>query len=72
MVKDGAIGFEMCPICPVGLKQLLVTLLLCTSWCACLLFHRFLHKHPEDPNEVPGGFWTDTAPVSHSMAFVKP
>ncbi len=38
----------------------------------CLHVHvhaycRFIHKNPEDPNEVPGGFWTDIAPVSRSF-----
>ena len=25
----------------------------------CILDHRFKHKNPEDPAEVPGGFITD-------------
>ena len=25
----------------------------------CCLVHRFMHKNPEDPSEVPGGFVTD-------------
>lgn len=30
----------------------------------CHRFHRFLHKHPEDPSEVPNGFLSDINPVS--------
>ena len=26
--------------------------------------YRFLHKNPQDPSEVPGGFLSDTNPVS--------
>lgn len=28
--------------------------------------YRFLHKHPEDPSEVPNGFLSDINPVSAS------
>lgn len=30
----------------------------------CHRFHRFMHKHPEDPSEVPNGFLSDINPVS--------
>ena len=31
---------------------------------------RFLHKNPEDPIEVPGGFWTDISPVRPQVIFL--
>lgn len=30
---------------------------------------RFLHKNPEDPSEVPGGFLSDLNPVSSSRSW---
>lgn len=30
----------------------------------CDCFHRFMHKHPEDPSEVPNGFLSDVNSVS--------
>lgn len=32
--------------------------------------YRFLHKHPEDPAEVPNGFLTDINPVSSSVGHI--
>lgn len=33
---------------------------------------RFLHKNPEDPSEVPGGFLSDLNPVSASSDVLQP
>ena len=41
------------------LEQLLVDILFFLLSC-----QRFLHKNPEDPSEVPGGFITDINPDS--------
>lgn len=35
-------------------------------WNETLSHGRFLHKNPEDPSEVPGGFLSDLNPVSSS------
>lgn len=32
--------------------------------CIITIFCRFLHKNPEDPSEVPGGFLSDCNPNS--------
>lgn len=41
----------------------------------CHVFYRFMHKHPEDPTEVPNGFLSDINPVStpaHSTCLDSP
>ena len=34
-----------------------------------LILHRFKHKNPEDPTEVPGGFVTDCKQVNMNQLF---
>ena len=38
-------------------------------WDETLSHGRFLHKNPEDPSEVPGGFLSDLNPVSSSRTW---
>ena len=66
---DGPVNWFFLTFCILILVFLLLTVTLQGYHCiffiqTAVLCFRFLHKSPEDPTEVPGGFLTDINTVS--------